>query len=228
MVAGPVAQGDRGAPSNSSDHRIRVLVALREGLERLAVVDALEREGMSVTVAGDPADVMLALEMHDPHVVVCDLDARAGAQGGEILVEVHELRPWVGLVAIASHASPVLAAGPGVRLPPSTVLLVKSKLSSMSEICHAVQRAIDQSQAPAEADAAHAVVVLTRSQAEILRLMAEGYSNVGIAQIRGTSVRAAESLVQRTLQALGIVVDEHRNARVLAVRRWFEGDIVVR
>jgi DNA-binding NarL/FixJ family response regulator len=150
-----------------------------------------------------------------------------GSTAGDLLNRVHVERPWVGVVALTSHASPQLALAAG-EIPPHTIFLVKSRLSSLGDISHAVQRAIALTKAPESQEPAEAQIVLTRAQAEILRLIAEGYSNSGIARLRGTSLRAAESLVQRTLQAMNIAADADHNARVLAVRRWLAGDIVVR
>jgi DNA-binding NarL/FixJ family response regulator len=213
--------------ADAKEHVVRVLLAVRDGFERLAICDALERDGFTAILAGGSHEAMTALEQRDPHVVIVDLDAPMGSTAGELLNRVHVERPWVGVVALTSHASPQLALPPG-EIPPHTIFLVKSRLSSLVDISHAVQRAIALSQAPELHEMASAQIVLTRAQGEILRLIAEGYSNAGIARLRGTSVRAAESLVQRTLQAMGITADEDHNARVLAVRRWLAGDIVVR
>lgn len=70
--------------------------------------------------------------------------------------------------------------------------------------------------------------IISHSQGEILRLIAEGYSNLGIAEVRGTTLRATESLVHRTFAALGIEQDKRMNARVLAVRIWQQGKVIVK
>ena len=67
-----------------------------------------------------------------------------------------------------------------------------------------------------------------RVQGEILRLIAEGYSNQGIAEIRGTSIRATESLVHRTFAALGLGQDKRMSPRVQAARMWQQGRVSVR
>ena len=235
--AGPRLRGRNMSSSNAmrapsagsaSGHAVRVLVAVRDGFERLAMVDALERDGLIVIVVSQVDEAFSVMDQCDPHVVIADLDAPLGSSACELLAQVHAERPWVGLVALTSHASPHLALPSGVQLPPHTIFLVKSRLSSLLDISHAVQRAIELSQVPEAPVSDQPQIVLTRAQAEILRLVAEGYSNSGIARLRGTSLRAAESLVQRTFQAMGITADEDHNARILAVRRWLQGDIIVR
>ena len=53
-------------------------------------------------------------------------------------------------------------------------------------------------------------------------------SNAAIARKRETSLRATETLVQRTFASLGIKSDEDFNPRVLAVRMWQQGKVVVK
>jgi DNA-binding NarL/FixJ family response regulator len=71
-------------------------------------------------------------------------------------------------------------------------------------------------------------IAISETQAEILRLLAEGYTNAAIAVRRGTSLRATEALVQRTFSTLGLKNDEDFNPRVLAVRMWQEDKVVIR
>lgn len=221
----------RAAPAARSDEprgqAVRVLVAVRDGFERAAISDALERDGLTPVVAGVGDEALAALERSDPHVVVTDLDTSIGSSVGELLDHVYRQRPWVGLVALTSHASPQLAL-PAGQTPPNTILLVKSRISSLDDITQAVRRAIESSHASQSPADGASPIVLTQAQADILRLIAEGYSNAGIARVRGTTLRATESLVQRTLQAMQINADADHNPRVLAVRRWLEGEIVVR
>ena len=71
-------------------------------------------------------------------------------------------------------------------------------------------------------------IVISATQGEILLLLAEGYTNAAIARKRGTSLRATETLVQRTFASLGIKSEEDFNPRVLAVRMWQQGKVVIK
>ena len=59
-------------------------------------------------------------------------------------------------------------------------------------------------------------------------MLAEGLSNSSIAEKRGITLRASESLIQRTFIAIGVSNDTNTNARVAAVRMWQEGKVVVK
>jgi DNA-binding NarL/FixJ family response regulator len=71
-------------------------------------------------------------------------------------------------------------------------------------------------------------IVISAAQGEILLLLAEGYTNAAIAKQRGTTLRATETLVQRTFVSLGLKTDENFNPRILAARMWQQGKVVVK
>ena len=58
--------------------------------------------------------------------------------------------------------------------------------------------------------------------------MAAGFTNQAIATRRGTSLRATEALVQRTFSSLGLKPDDEFHPRILAVRMWQEGKVVIK
>jgi DNA-binding NarL/FixJ family response regulator len=107
---------------------------------------------------------------------------------------------------------------------------VKSELQSISALGDAVQDSIakiNENVVRPTLSETHRIPI-SETQAEILRLLAEGYTNAAIAVRRGTSLRATEALVQRTFSTLGLKNDEEFNPRVLAVRMWQEDKVVIR
>jgi DNA-binding NarL/FixJ family response regulator len=67
----------------------------------------------------------------------------------------------------------------------------------------------------------HQLSEVSRSQLEVLKLVALGRSNTEIAESRGTTVRAVENLVKRALEAAGINSGEG-NTRVVAAREFIK------
>ena len=117
----------------------------------------------------------------------------------------------------------------GVALPAGVTYLVKSELGSISDLVAAVEDSISHSSSEIEKPVIeNDRIVISATQGEILLLLAEGYTNAAIARKRGTSLRAAETLVQRTFSSLGLKNDEDFNPRVLAVRMWQQGKVVVK
>lgn len=217
--------------TESPQFRTRVLVVEDDPFTRALIGESLANDGMIVKTADSFDAATLILNDFEPNVVISDLDLGQGLSGADLLLRVHEERPWVGIVVLSSHASPALAVGAGPALPEGAVYLVKSRMESIGDVQQAIEAAISHAKIRRDDDlplSAEPLIELSQAQAEILHLMAEGYSNAGIAAKRGTSMRAAESLVQRTMQAMGIEADPMLNSRVRAVRMWQAGRIAVR
>jgi DNA-binding NarL/FixJ family response regulator len=224
-----VSESDTHDETGSVSGLRRVVLVEDEDFTRTAVTGVLQGGGFAVVAVGTVSSAIEAIEVTDPHAVVSDLDLGPGPTGADLLRRVADERPWVGLVALTAHRSIQLAVEGSARLPEGAIMIVKSRLESMEDITTAVEDSIAQVTMGSGDDGAEmGDIVVTALQAEILRLMAEGLSNAGIAARRGTSLRAAEASVQRTLQALGLTADPYFNSRVLAVRLWQSGQVAVR
>jgi DNA-binding NarL/FixJ family response regulator len=208
----------------------RVLIAEDEEFTLSLLREVLEGSDFQVEAVGNVADAVAKIEIFDPHVVITDLNFGASApSGADLLQFIEKDHPWIGKVVLTSHASPNLAIPSGVQIPDGVTYLVKSELGSISELIAAVESSISKSSAGVSKPILeNDRIVISSTQSEILLLLAEGYTNSAIARKRGTSLRAAETLIQRTFASLGIKADEDFNPRVLAVRMWQQGKVVVK
>jgi DNA-binding NarL/FixJ family response regulator len=208
-------------------HGMRVVVADDDPFTASLVKGGLEAQGFSVTTASTAAEAVAAIETVDPHALVSDLNFGAGGSGAALLHRIAGSYPWVGLVVLSSHRSPELAVPDSELIPTGVVYLVKSQLSSVADLADAVHRAIG-GQFDAAADGDDDAVTVTRPQADVLRMLAEGASTRALADHRGTTVRAAETMLTRLFSSLGLEQDERSNPRVEAVTMWQQGKIRVR
>jgi DNA-binding NarL/FixJ family response regulator len=212
----------------ATSFRARVLVAEDEEFSLHLLQQVLEDANFQVEAVNNVAKAIAMVASFDPHVVISDLNFGMGPSGADLMQFVEKEHPWVGKVVLTSHASPKLAISNSGVLPAGVTYLVKSELSSITELVNAVEESISYS---ASAAVAHVKVndriVISETQGEILLMLAEGYTNAAIARKRGTSLRATETLVQRTFASLGLKGDEDFNPRVLAVRMWQQGKVVV-
>jgi DNA-binding NarL/FixJ family response regulator len=210
--------------------RARVLVAEDEEFTLNLLREVLTGAKFEVEAVTNVADAISKIGIFDPHAVITDLNfGVSGPSGADLLQYLEKEFPWIGKVVLTSHASPTLAIADGVGLPAGVTYLVKSELGSISELVTAVDSSISN----LNYESVNPVVendriLISATQGEILLLLAEGYTNSAIAKKRGTSVRAAETLVQRTFASLGIENDEDFNPRVLAVRMWQQGKVVIK
>ncbi len=210
--------------------RARVLVAEDEEFTLNLLREVLEGANFQVEAVKSVAEAIERVASFDPHAVVTDLNfGVAGPSGADLLQFIEKEHPWVGKVVLTSHASPALAIPNGVAIPEGVTYLVKSELGAISDLVGAVEDSISHSSTHhARPEMENDRIVISSTQGEILLLLAEGYTNAAIARKRGTSLRVTETLVQRTFASLGIKSDEDFNPRVLAVRMWQQGKVVVK
>jgi DNA-binding NarL/FixJ family response regulator len=208
---------------------IRVLLVEDEDFTRTMVGEMLSASGIEVRPVSSVAEALKSMEEFDPHVVLTDLDLGHGPDGADLLTKVAEERPWTGMVVMTAHASPELAINDASRIPEHAGYIVKSEIHSIQNLISVIQESIIMPGNFNGADGSgNEKITITSSQAEILRMIADGLSNTAIAESRGITLRAAEALIQRTFTALGVSGDSTINPRVVAVRMWQQGKVVVK
>lgn len=206
----------------------KILLVEDEEFTRSLLANLLTQSGAHVQSAASTTEALQLLESFEPHVVMTDLDLGIGPSGAHLLRRVAEDAPWVGLVTLSAHASPELAVRDSGLIPDGTVSVVKSDVHSVGDLLGALEAAVIRRVVHDRSSDHGDRIVLSQVHGEILRLISEGFSNAGIAKERNTTLRAAEGMVQRTFLALGLHSDPDRNARVLAVRLWQQGKVVIR
>ena len=214
----------------TANFKARVLIAEDEEFTLNLLRDVLEGASYQVEAVTSVSEAIAKVGEFDPHAIVTDLNFGAkGPTGADLLQFIEKNHPWIGKVVLTSHASPALAIPNDVQIPDDVTYLVKSELGSIAELIEAVERSISQTVEPIERPVIdNERIVVSATQGEILLLLAEGYTNASIARQRGTSLRAAETLIQRTFSSLGIKSDEDFNPRILAVRMWQQGKVVIK
>jgi DNA-binding NarL/FixJ family response regulator len=214
---------------NLAQKSIRVMLVEDEDFTRSIVSEMLDASGIKVHPVSSVAEAIESLDVFDPHVVVTDLDLGHGPDGGDLLEKIMEDRPWTGMVVLTAHASPELAVNDPSRIPEQAGYIVKSELHSIHKLISAIEESIVMpGNFEDTTNSTDVKITITSSQAEILRLIADGLSNTSIAEARGISLRSTEALIQRTFVALGVNGDSRINPRVTAVRMWQQGKVVVK
>lgn len=200
-----------------------------EEFTRNMVSEMLTTSGVTVASVDSVAKAISTIDSFDPHVVLTDLDLGSGPDGADLLQKVFKERPWTGMVIMTVHASPELAINDASRIPDPTVYIVKSEIKTISNLLLAIEESIEKTGKFEKSFVASSEkITITASQAEILRMLADGLSNASIAKERDITLRAAEALIQRTFIALGVNGDSNINPRVVAVRMWHQGKVAVR
>jgi DNA-binding NarL/FixJ family response regulator len=212
---------------------LRVVVAEDDVLLRAGIASLLERNGLQVVGQAGDADQLLDLVREvTPELVVVDIrmPPTQTTEGLEAARQIRSEHPGTGILVLSAHAEvehamELLSSGRGIGY------LLKSRISDVAEFIETLERiarggSVVDPALVQELVAARRrddpLAVITRREREVLRLMAEGRSNAGIARRLWISEGTVEKHVQRILTKLGLpeTTDDHR--RVLAVLAFLE------
>jgi DNA-binding NarL/FixJ family response regulator len=200
---------------------------------RTMLVATLRSQGVDVIIdTGVPAEALELARLRRPRVAVLDLHLGAGPTGIELAHSLRALDRHIALVVLTSFDDPRLLSTRLPDLPRGTRYVTKREVGSVEVLIRTLKDAVDatgsddvappSSQGPAfevgAGPARRRVVDLTDSQLETLRLLAEGLSNLHIAERRCVTERSVETTIGRIARALGLAPDATRNQRVHMAR----------
>jgi serine/threonine-protein kinase PknK len=207
---------------------IRVAIADDDLLVRQGIASVLERAPFEVVgLAGDVPELMALVREHVPDLVVLDIRMPPShtTEGLDAAQAIRAEFPQIGILVLSAHvevhrAMNLLAEGQGVGY------LLKNRVTEVGDFVETLER-IAAGGAVIDPGLVTELVAARRSQdplsdltpreREVLRLMAEGRSNSGIARVLWVTEATVEKHVHSILAKLRLpeTPDDHR--RVLAV-----------
>jgi DNA-binding NarL/FixJ family response regulator len=206
---------------------MRVILVEDQALLREGLAGLFRDAGHDVVASlGDCEGIEDAVREHAPDVVVLDvrLPPSFTDEGARAAAALKSARPDLGVLLLSQHietAHSVELAGLG-----GFGYLLKDRVLDVSEFLAAVTRVADGGSAldPQVVAALlnrnarqDSLAQLTEREHEVLRFMAQGMTNTGIAKRLVLSERTVEAHVRRLLLKLDIADSEDANRRVLAV-----------
>ncbi len=204
----------------------RVLVVEDEPLMQQLILDTLHAAGFAVHVEANATAAIDAFDGFDPDAILVDIDLGTGPNGIEFAEAIRLRAPYLGIVFLTRIADPRLAGATFAGDDPNVAFLRKQDVDDRKRMIEAMEAVLSDA---ADESVRHdltgdrSFANLTRTQLEVLRLVAAGASNAEIARQRGTSLRGAESLLRRTFAAAGVdSTDPALNARVIAARAFLD------
>ena len=205
---------------------------------RLFIVEdqALLREGLAglfrdaghdvVGTLGDCIDLQAAIAGSDPDLVVLDvrLPPDRTDEGARAAAAIKRSRPGLGVLLLSQHIETTHSVGlAGLA---GFGYLLKDRVLDVAEFLAAATRVADGGSALDPQVVARllqrtsrneVVAALTERELEVLRLMAQGLTNSGIAKRLVLSERTVEAHVRRLMLKLDLDETADANRRVLAV-----------
>lgn len=204
---------------------ISVLVAEDEPLFRDLLVQGLssidDLEVVAAVAAGE--DVLDRLSTEPVDVVLLDIHLAGNLNGVATGVTVRRQWPGTGVVLLSSHADPGIIASLPEDVVGAWSYLLKSSVADLATVARAVRGSaaglmvVDPALVRASARPDSPVDELTDRQREVVKLVAQGYTNRAIAEELVLSEKSVENHLSRIYLTLGIdASDPTVHARVQA------------
>ena len=200
-----------------------VLVVEDEPFIRGLICDKLESDGFKVLAASSAAEAREISSDAEIDISVLDIELGNGPTGFDLGIALHKTYPGMALVFLTHIPEPRIIGLDSKAIPKNAAYLLKERLVDPEVLNQAIEAALrDRVDKEFRDDLkpAHPLVHMSRTQIEVLRMLAEGKSNQQIAAARGTTLRAVENLVTRAITAAGIDAESKTSARVIAVREF--------
>jgi len=199
-------------------------VLLREGIIRLLS----EREFEVVGHAGDADDLLRKVGAHKPDVAIVDIrmPPTNTDDGLRAAIEIRERYPETRVLVLSAYVEEAYALELVSETPSGVGYLLKDRVGDVDVFIDAVRRvaaggsALDPevvSRLLGRSRRDDPLAELTPREREVLELMAEGRTNVAIAERMVVTERAVEKHVTSIFEKLGLTPTAEDHRRVLAV-----------
>ena len=212
----------------------RVLVGEDQPLVREGIVRVLESAGFEVVgVAADAPELIRKAGGHHPDVVVTDIQMPPDLSddGLRAAIEIRKRQPNVGVVVLSQFLEDRYALDLVGERADGVGYLLKDRLGDLNLFVDAVKR-VAQGGSALDPEVVQRMVgrrrenspldELTPREKQVLGLMAEGRSNVGIAEELIVTVAAVERHVTNIFSKLGLQQAPEDHRRVLAVLEYLK------
>jgi len=196
-----------------------------EALTRALLESLLGTLGFAVTAVDSAAAGIQAVKETDPDLLISDLDLGDGPSGAHAIEWTERTCPWVAVVILTIHRNPRLAEPSVLTENPRRVHLVKDDIRSALDLQNGIEAAIQGTKFSLAKSAKASVI--TKDQADVLRLMARGMSNKEIARVRQTTLGAVENITQRIYSNLHLTGDDSINPRAKAIAMYQNSQVTV-
>jgi DNA-binding NarL/FixJ family response regulator len=215
---------ESGSPSSG----LRVIVADDDVLLREGLASLLVRSGMDVVgQAGNGTEALALVRAENPDALVIDIrmPPTNTTEGLDVARVVRGELPEIGILVLSAHvevehAVELLASGHAIGY------LLKSRVTDVAEFVDSLRRVANGGSAVDPVLIQELVsarrredplAVLSRREHEVLALMAEGRTNIGIARRLWLTEGTVEKHVRSIMSKLNLpdTADDHRRVRAV-------------
>ena len=167
-----------------------------------------------------------------PDVILLDLNI-AGISAVKVAVNMRKVNQNIGIVILNSCSDLRLLGDSNDEVPAGTKILIKKSIVDFTVLCTAINESkvsaiekhkvvwINGNTSLQEQGVMALMAHLTNTQAEVLRLVADGMTNAQIGRTRYVSEKSVEQIISRVAQELHVQPDANMNMRVQLVGEYY-------
>lgn len=198
----------------------KVLLVEDDVFVRSTVSALLTAKNFSVVGAVQTAqEALLIQKMHNPEVLITDLDLGPGPNGIDVATALRAGNPNLGIIILTSFSDPRLADSRNLPIPTGAIYFTKSKLHDASILITAILQSKHRPLAtisPRRLD----MTALSTNQIEVLKCVAEGMTTASISKKQGVSEKSIEAAISRIYELLGLERSKELNPRIQLTRAY--------
>ena len=211
----------------------RVLVVVDDAFEMSTLVAALRLHEIDVIGEAKSESVGLnLLRRLQPDVILLDLNI-AGISAVKVAINMRKVNQNIGIVILNSCSDLRLLGDSNDEVPAGTKILIKKSIVDFTVLCTAINESkisaiekhkvvwINGNTSLQEQGVMALMAHLTNTQAEVLRLVADGMTNAQIGRTRYVSEKSVEQIISRVAQELHVQPDANMNMRVQLVGEYY-------
>lgn len=199
------------------------LVVDDDALIRGFIREILASAGFKVEVAASAVEARRAIANFDPDIALIDIDLGPGVNGIDLAHIIASKNPLTTIVFLTKFPDARSAGAVEAELPNNSGFVRKELVSNREYLLEIVEDAL-RADKPLRHDRlpSRPLGQLTENQFEVLRLIAQGFTNNEIAKRRKTTVSAVEQIFKTIIKQLDIQVTDAVNVRIEAARVFID------
>lgn len=186
------------------------------------VKESLGKEGFIVDCAANAAEGRRKVTSFDPDLVLLDLALGTGPTGVHLAHALSTKRPDIAILVLTKYSDAKSVTPESGDLPAHVGFVRKQHVTEPKLLVAAIEKVLSDRPHEVRHDRAGRSPFhgLPERGVEILRLLAEGWSNPEIARRTGISVKSVERWIDRIYRELELDADGSTNLRVQAARKY--------
>ena len=211
----------------------RVLVIVNDAFEMSTLVATLRLH--DIDVIGEAKSESMGLNLLrrlQPDVILLDMNL-AGISSVKIAVNMRKENHNIGIVILNTCPDLRFIGESNEDVPAGTKILIKKSIVDFTVLCTAINESkaaaiekhkvawINGNASFQEKGVLALMAHLTDTQAEVLRLVADGMTNAQIGRTRYVSEKSVEQVISRVAQELHVQPDANMNMRVQLVGEYY-------